>query len=353
VFLSYRREDSISIAGRIRDRLANQFGADHVFFDIDAIPFGVDFRDHIDRMMTECDVVLVVIGRRWVDAVDEHGQRRLDQAGDFVRLEIEAALRREIPVVPLLVDGATIPQPNQLPESLTDLAYRNGTQVRYDPDFHTDIDRLLLRLTPAPAAPASPQTATKPAQPAQTPATVTRSQSPKPRVSVLKGHADYVGGCAVAPDGTRIVSASADKTLRIWDVATGDTRRTLQGHTEAVYGCAVAPDGTWIVSASRDKTLRIWDVATGDTRRTLEGHTDWVQGCAVAPDGTCVLSASNDKTLRIWDVATGDTRRTLEGHTEWVQGCGVAPDGTWIVSASNDKTLRIWDAATGESVVAG
>ena len=128
------------------------------------------------------------------------------------------------------------------------------------------------------------------------------------------------------------------------------TRRTLDGHTGAVVGCAVAPDGTWIVSASADKTLRIWDVASGETRRTLTGHTDAVWGCAVAPDGTWIVSASEDKTLRIWDAASGETRRTLTGHTDSVRGCAVAPDGSWIVSASADKTLRIWDAASGRPV---
>jgi TIR domain len=149
VFISYRREDSIGIAGRIRDRLTARFGPDSVFFDVDAIPLGVDFRKHIDKMVAECDVVLVIIGRRWVDAVDVGGERRLNQAGDFVRLELEAALRRDIPVVPVLVDGATIPQPSELPGSVSDLAYRNGIQVRHDPDFHPDVDRLLRRLTGA------------------------------------------------------------------------------------------------------------------------------------------------------------------------------------------------------------
>ena len=123
-------------------------------------------------------------------------------------------------------------------------------------------------------------------------------------------------GCAVAPDGTWIVSASARQDVA--DLGCRHRRHsvdTLKGHTEAVYGCAVAPDGTWIVSASDDKTLRIWDVATGAERRTLKGHTEEVYGCAVAPDGTWIVSASDDKTLRIWDVATGDPRRTLKGHT--------------------------------------
>lgn len=147
VFISYRREDSIGIAGRIRDRLATAFGATHVFFDIDAIPLGVDFRQYIRRMVADCDVLLVIIGRRWVDVVNDNGRRRLEVPTDFVRLEVEAALQREIPVVPVLVDGAAIPNADKLPESLAELAFRNGTQVRYDPDFHADVDRLIRHLT--------------------------------------------------------------------------------------------------------------------------------------------------------------------------------------------------------------
>jgi streptogramin lyase len=159
VLISYRREDSIGIAGRIRDRLVQHYGADQVFFDIDTIPLGVDFRRQIDRMVAECDVVLVVIGRRWLDAVDEKGRRRLDHPSDFLRVEIESALRREIPVIPVLVDGADVPDEALLPQSLSELAYRNGTQVRYDPDFHPDMDRLIRNLAdvaPAPAAVRAP-----------------------------------------------------------------------------------------------------------------------------------------------------------------------------------------------------
>jgi tricorn protease-like protein len=398
VFISYRREDSVGMAGRIRDRLVGQFGPDNVFFDIDTIPLGVDFRQHIDRMVAECDVVLVVIGRRWVDAVDAQGQRRLDQRGDFVRLEVEAALRREIPVIPLLVDGATIPEPHQLPAAIAELAYRNGTQVRHDPDFHPDVDRLVRRLGPVASPPAGPDTARGRAGRAEPSVTVAPSlpASPSTARSVLNGHTGPVSGCAVAPDGTWIVSVSEDATLRIWDVATGEIRRTLtgpgplrrcavapdgtwivsastrwglqiwdaatgahrrtlQGHSDAAWDCAVAPDGTWIVSAFSTSSanarwgLRISDVATGEIRRTMSGDTGPLWGCAVAPDGTWVASASADKTLRIWDVATGETRRTLTGHTEPVLRCAVAPDGTWLLSAAYDKTLRIWDVATGET----
>jgi len=108
----------------------------------------------------------------------------------------------------------------------------------------------------------------------------------------------------------------------------------------------VSPDGTWIVSASRDHTLKIWDVATGTERTTLTGHTGAVWACAVNPDGTWVVSASGGRTLKIWDVATGTERTILTGHTGAVSACAVSPDGTWIVSASG-STLKIWDVATG------
>ena len=166
----------------------------------------------------------------------------------------------------------------------------------------------------------------------------------------LKGHRGDVNGCAVAPDGTYIVSTSDDGTLRLWDPATGDTIRTLQGHTDLALRCAVAPDGTYIVSTSYDRTLRLWDPTTGHTIRTLQGHTDLALGCAVAPDGTYIVSTSAEGTLRLWDPTTGDTIRTLHGHSRDVNGCAVAPDGTYIASTSDDDTLRLWDPATGDTI---
>ena len=164
----------------------------------------------------------------------------------------------------------------------------------------------------------------------------------------LHGHTAEVFGCVVSPDGAWIVSASMDKTLKVWDAHTGEVRLTLQGHTEGVIGCAVSPDGTWIVSASSDETLKVWDAGSGEARLTLQGHTDGVSSCAVSPDGTWIVSASMDKTLKVWDAGSGEVRLTLQGHTAGVRGCAVSPDGTWIVSASMDKTLKVWDAGSGE-----
>jgi hypothetical protein len=146
IFVSYRREDAAATAGRIRDRLATEYGSDHVFFDVYTIPLGVDFRSHIDEVLARCDWFLAIIGPWWLTASDETGNSRLAQHGDFVRLEIETALDREIPLVPVLVDGAVMPRAAELPPSIAALAFRNGVQVRHDPDFHSDVSRLIRGL---------------------------------------------------------------------------------------------------------------------------------------------------------------------------------------------------------------
>jgi hypothetical protein len=145
IFLSYRRDDSADATGRIYDRLVQRFGKEQIFKDVDSIPLGVDFREHLGNVVGRCNLVLVVIGDRWIDA-GQAGARRLDDVADFVRIEIEAALERKIPVVPVLVRGATIPADSALPPSLRALAYRNGMSVRPDPDFHRDMDRLIAGL---------------------------------------------------------------------------------------------------------------------------------------------------------------------------------------------------------------
>jgi hypothetical protein len=145
VFVCYRREDSADVTGRIYDRLAARFGRDHVFKDVDSIPLGVDFRTHLQQMVGRCDAVVVVIGEKWL-AMQPGETRRLDEPHDFVRIELEAALQRRIPVIPVLVGQAKVPAEHALPQSLAPLAYRQGTAVRPDPDFHRDMDRLIQGL---------------------------------------------------------------------------------------------------------------------------------------------------------------------------------------------------------------
>jgi formylglycine-generating enzyme required for sulfatase activity len=160
IFLSYRRQDAAGAAGRIYDRLRQHFGADAVIMDIDSIPFGVDFRQYINAEVAQCDVLVAVIGPNWAGTT--WFRRRLDDPRDFVRIEIEAALQREIPVIPVLIDRAPMPGEAKLPPSLAPLAYRNAIEVDQGRDCHPHIDRLIRGIErllqqpkPAPAAPSA------------------------------------------------------------------------------------------------------------------------------------------------------------------------------------------------------
>ena len=148
LFISYRRDDSADVTGRLHDRLASHFGQDNVFIDIDTIPPGVDFRKHLGDAVGQCDVLLAVIGDQWLSASSSVGllrrrKRRLDDPRDFLRIEVEAALKREIPVIPVLVGHGSMPKEADLPDCLKELAYRNVSELRSGPDFNHHASRLI------------------------------------------------------------------------------------------------------------------------------------------------------------------------------------------------------------------
>ncbi|MEK6289226.1 MAG: DUF4062 domain-containing protein [Acidobacteriota bacterium] len=143
---------------------------------------------------------------------------------------------------------------------------------------------------------------------------VNKPQSRSACLMTLEGHTSFVVGCAFSPDGSRVVSASWDNTLKVWDAQTGAELATLAGHTFWVDACAFSPDGSRIVSASSDNTLKLWDAKTGAELATLKGHTDSVEAYAFSPDGNRIVSASKDDTLKLWDAKTGAELATLAGH---------------------------------------
>lgn len=146
IFISYRRDDSADVTGRIFDRLIAHFDRSAVFMDVDNIPPGVDFRTHVQQAIGGSSVLLAIIGPDWCDNTDTAGKRRLDDPNDFVRIEIEAALERGIPVIPVLVRNAKMPSWTRLPGALQPLAYLNAPEVRSGHDFHSHMDRLIRKL---------------------------------------------------------------------------------------------------------------------------------------------------------------------------------------------------------------
>jgi len=145
IFISYRREDSAAHAGRLYDRLANRFGAQQVFMDVDDIPPGAEFAAHIDARVASCDAMVVVIGKHWLTVRNAEGQLRLSDPTDFLGLEVALALQRSVLVIPVLVAGAAMPKTEELRKDLQPLARRNALTVN-DQEFQRDADILIETL---------------------------------------------------------------------------------------------------------------------------------------------------------------------------------------------------------------
>src|SRR5262245_45808318 len=395
IFINYRREESAHTAGRLHDSLAPKLGRNKLFMDVDNIPIGKDFDQYLKSQVAACDAMLTIIGPNWLAMKDETGKRRLDNPEDYVAIEIRAALARDIPVVPVLVDGARMPKMGELPDSLKLLANRQAVEVRHT-NFNSDAETLVKRLREvlgyespgrrwrvraigiaavavlllligwggyaffrhtleqgveqlyrrAAEVEANRKITVKAEQERQDAATAKE-------IAVLR-LLDDVWSAAFSPEGSRIVTASSDKTARIWDAATAKEIAVLRGHDSALWSAAFSPDGSRIVTASSDKTARIW-VAASSTASSkeiviLRGHDSAVTSAAFSPDGSRIVTASYDKTARIWDAASGKEIAVLRGHDNVVRSAAFSPDGSRIITASYDKTARIWEAATAKEI---
>jgi WD40 repeat protein/ankyrin repeat protein/uncharacterized protein YecT (DUF1311 family) len=156
---------------------------------------------------------------------------------------------------------------------------------------------------------------------------------------------------AYSPDGHYALSGSNDRSLKLWDIATGKEIRTFKGHMGRITSCVFSPDGRYVLSGSLDKTMKLWDVATGKEIRIFTGHSDIVTSVAFSPDGRYALSgSSNQHSMKLWDINTGKEIRIFKGHSDIVTSVAYSPDGRYALSGSDDRSLKLWDINTGKLI---
>jgi WD40 repeat protein len=172
------------------------------------------------------------------------------------------------------------------------------------------------------------------------------AREPVAVANAFEGHRAPVRDIAFAPDGRAAASASEDRAVLVWDVATGRLVRRLEGHTDEVTAVAFSPDGKRLLSGGRDRTVRLWDAESGRAVCCLRGHTDSVRAVALTTDGKRAVSGGEDRTVRVWDLEAGRERSCLAGHAGAVLCLALDPQGR-LLSGSEDRTLRLWDLAAG------
>jgi len=167
---------------------------------------------------------------------------------------------------------------------------------------------------------------------------------------ILKGHGGAVWCASFSPDGSRVVTASSDKTARVWDAERGNEVFSLEGHTDAVWCASFSPDGGRIVTASSDNTARVWDARSGREIAPLLGHEARVKTAIFCPDGRRIVTTSDDGTARVWHAWSGSELLNLNAHPGKVRSASYSPDGRQIITASSDNAARLWDAEGGTEV---
>jgi len=334
IFISYRRSDNPDAVGRIYDRLVSEFGKARVFKDVDSIPLGQDFRGHLNDIVGNCAAVLAIIGPKWIDIRNEAGLKRLEDPDDFVRVELEAALARSVPVVPVLVGHAAMPGASQLPSSLTSLVYRQSIEVRPDPDFHNDATRLVVAL----------RAIIDPDAPLPEPAVGLHSRALAPPPAGSAALLKWMSAlAAVAIAFAAALTVPALKTLRAVPPTEIRTEIVTPGIDQR-SDFALSPDGRQIVFADNiDGVSRLWrrSLAT-TTAQPLLG----TEGATVAfwsPDSRSIAFFSPGGLKRL-DVAGGGQPQILMPGIGLGRGAWRA-DGVILYSGTGTPLMRI--AATG------
>jgi WD40 repeat protein len=373
VFLSYNSQDKLRVR-KLAARLADE--GLRVWFDDWVLKPGDDIYLAIERGLEAARVQVLCLSPAAIES-------------EWVTLERNTVLFRDPTnagrrFVPLILAIC------KLPDTLRRYKYvdfRRETQEAFDELLTACRDK--AEVAPPPS---QPMANTEPAEPERKP----KSREPLAMLErKLAGHKEWINDVAVCPDGKWIVSASNDKTLKIWDLQTGKCQGTLIGHTDVVKSVAITPDGKRIVSAAFDKTVRVWDAESLQELAKLNGHRAKVSSVVVLRDNRHALSGGFDKTIRLWDLNSGKCVRTilcgtdeaadvfsntlnseethawsghrdgwlrlwnlksggceatLKGHSDIVNAVRITLDGAFVVSGSKDRTVKVWDVEAGTCV---
>jgi WD40 repeat protein len=392
ISISYRRADSEAMTGRIFDRLAAHYGREAIFRDIDNIPPGIDFRVHINDMLRKTNILLSVIGPNWLGARSGTSDR-IQEESDAVRVEIETALRRRTPLIPILIGMTVMPSTDQLPPSLKDFAFRNAVRVDTGQDFDYHMDRLIRSidaiLGQTPKSPPSGESkipaksdtgSRQAADPAAKGNTGSRaaladtsapSKSSKERSitvpvpqfsSATLWPADRQGQMlrlGIAGAAALAVFAAIFGFLLHGSGGDQDRLLTLTGHTGPVSTVAFSDNGALIAAGSSDKSVMIWDAGNGSLLHTLTDEVESANAIGFEPNARRLVSGGRDGIITVRDIDTGQRLPPLmrpEMNYNFGQSLPpvlslvVSADGSRVVAGNADQTVKIWNPNTGALV---
>ena len=334
IFVSYRRQETGPVAGRLYDRLADRFGKSHVFIDVDAIEPGVDFAEEIFRAVAACRVLLAIIGPSWLTAADERGSRRLEDPQDWVRLEIQAALTRGVRVIPILVEGAVMPAPDDLPDSLAGLARRHALRIRHE-SFGSDAGRLMAAVEQVLASPGT--AAVSSSGPVQDNVVrVTRFLADAGRIanSITVG---YWKAAALFHIGEALAPTDPDRAARLF---TGAERIANSITDESAKADALSNIAEALAPTDPDRAERIADSLTRKSRAVVLSNTAKALA-RTDPDRAARLCADAGR------IASSVTDASEKAEALYYVAKAVAPtDPDRAERIANSLTRKSWRAGT-------